>query len=98
MSIAVWTDSNNRIVRTHHKPEDVDTSDAYIVDSMPSRPDVKPWVEVEEKCDSNGVYYTTTNPFDGLNFTDSEKQAVYDAVMEHDLVEMRSIIESALNS
>lgn len=100
MSIAVWTDSQGRVERIHYKPSEVDTSDAEIVDvdSVPSA-NTKGWVEDTMFYDSaNGFYHESTDPFEGLAFTEQEKQNVYDAVQRNDMVEIRNIIENALKT
>lgn len=95
--IAVWTDENERVQRKHYHPEDVDTSDAHEVHEEGVAPDVADWVSVNEFYNpTDGFYYETEDPLAGLTFSDAEKQRLFDAVQDNDLVEARNIVEEAL--
>lgn len=95
---AVWTDENEVVRRIVYDDEQAD-ADAFIVseDAIPSRNPSNPWCEVTiHYNDTDGFYTTEEDPFDGLNLSDSEKQELYDAVQENDLVKARNLIEQYL--
>lgn len=98
--VAVWTDANDRVKRKHFHPDEVDTSDAAIIldrNDIPEYPDVEDWVLVEQfYTDSDGFYYETNDPLDGLDFSDSEKQELYDAFNHNDISKARTVVENAL--
>jgi len=95
---ALYTDSNGRVVRRVNNPN-ADTSDAdKEVDTLPNKPDVKPWVECNlYLTKSNGVEWRTSDPFEGLNLSDDEKLSLFKAVRENDFLEARNIVEKALS-
>jgi len=99
---AYWTEQgSDKVVKIHNNPEDVDTSQADIIsDTKPDSPkDLKPWKQTElHYNETDGFYYVTENPFEGLPLSDSEKMEILRAVEDRDLVKAREIIERALNS
>jgi len=99
-NIAVWTDSNGRVGRLHHQPSEVDTSGAHVTEKSPPDSNTADWVEDSLHYDEaqDSFYYVSEDPFDGLNFTDAEKKNVFDAVQQNDLVEIRNIVEQALQA
>jgi len=96
---ALYTNSNGRVVRRVSNP-DADTSDAdKEVDTLPPKPDVQPWVECNLYfTESNGVEWRTSDPFEGLNFSDDEKFALFKAILDNNLIEARNIVEQAYNA
>lgn len=98
--VAVWTDSEGRVERLHYKPDEVDTSNGRVSSGEVPDPSTPDWVDDTLHYDeaNDSFYYESTDPFDGLPFSENEKQAVYDAVRDDDLVEIRNIVENALNS
>lgn len=94
---AVWTDSNDNVVRVVYDETDVDTSGAFIVDSVPEPSQTEPWMSVQLKyTDADGFTTSETDPFSGLNMSNSDKNELYAAVKANDLVKARNIIESYL--
>lgn len=94
---AIYTDADGRVQRTVYDAADLDTSDAdAVVDSLPAEPDNPPWVENTLYYDGSQFYWEKQNPFSGLNFTETEKQALFEAVANNDLVAARDIVETAL--
>lgn len=103
MSIAVWTDANGKVERIHYQPADVDTSDAHMTDkTVPDANEKMPdWVDLDlhyDEATDSFKFQKQEDPFAGLAFTDAEKQDVFDAVQENDLVKIRNIVETALQS
>ena len=98
MSIAIWTDSNERVTRKHYDESQVDTTDAFVVDSEGVPPSTEDWVSVTEHYnDTDGFYYTTSDPFAGLNLTTSEKQDLYKACTDRDIEMARTVVENILS-
>jgi len=99
--IAVWTNGDNSVRRIHYRPEDVDTSGAVETHTEPPKDSGTPdWVEDTLYYDgsSDTFSFQSEDPFEGLNLSDTEKQNIYNAVQSNDLVEIRSIVEQALQS
>lgn len=98
MSVAIWTDSDERITQRHFKPEEVDTSSATaVLDSLPDEPDTEPWEDIRAfYSEQDGVYYEVQNPFEGLNLTNDEKLELYNSIVATNLVKARELIEKSL--
>lgn len=81
---AVWTDSNDRVMRKHYQPDDVDTSDAYVVDSIPE--DTSNSWEVRELyyTEAGGFSENVWDPMQGTGLTDDEKQELYRRITRGD--------------
>lgn len=97
--IAVWTNNDGSVQRQHYRPDEIDTSSADAVvdsDNIPNKPDVNDWVHTRLQYDGEKFSYETDDPFEGLAFSESEKQKVYDAFNEGDLVKAREVVELAL--
>ena len=99
--IAVWTDEGGCVELFHYRPDDVDTSGATEIHyEPPSDAGTADWVDDELYYDESvdEFYFESNDPFEGLNFSDAEKQRLYDAVQGNDLFEARNIVEEALQS
>lgn len=96
--IAVWTDSNGRVQRKHYMPDNVDTSEAYLVSSdSGTEPDVEPWVEVQEYYNpTDGFTYKTSDPFADSPLSQTQKQELYEAFTDNDIQKARTIVENSL--
>ena len=97
--VAIWTDSEGRVSQKHYEPERIDTSTATVVteeSKIPDEPDTQPWVEARMRYDGSDFYWVKKDPFEGLDFTDSQKQELYKAFRGNNIRAARDIVEAAL--
>lgn len=96
--IAVWTDSDGKVQKKHYFPDTVDTSDAYLVQSEGTPPDVGVWVTVQEYYNpTDGFTYQTTDPLDNSPLSTTQKQELYKAFTSNDIQKARIVVENALS-
>lgn len=95
--IAIWTNTNDEVVRRHFKPELLDTeakSDAYIVDSIPEDNAGSNEVPTLHYNTTDGFWYTYQTKKTNLPIPAEDEQALKDAVNSSDFNTVVEIIDS----